>query len=250
MESRLLTIRLIRLAMAVSLVLPCLLFALASWTSYRNIHALADERLARSLDVQQEEATKTFELIDLTMINASDLVTGMSDADIRQNEERLHLQFKKYSDAVTVVQSIWIYGADGRTLVTSRVRPPPVQSFADRDFFKVHVAADSGTYYGQVYNSSFNGEPFFTVSKRLTRVAMSFWAYLKYPCFRAVSFSSSRPSLTRKGYNMPSSGRMGFSLHAILLFRRERPIGSVPRPVLSGPSAVLPRVASTLRHLP
>ena len=63
MESRLLTIRLIRLAMAVSLVLPCLLFALASWTSYRNIHALADERVARSLDVQQEEATKTFDAL-------------------------------------------------------------------------------------------------------------------------------------------------------------------------------------------
>ncbi len=169
MESRLLTIRLIRLAMAASLVLPLLLFAFASWTSYRNIHALADERLVRSLDVQQEEATKTFELIDLTMINALDLVAGMSEADIRQNEERLHFQFEKYSDAVTVVQSIWIYGTDGRTLVTSRVRPPPARSFADRDFFKAHVNADSGVYYGQIYTSSFNGEPFFTVSKRLSR---------------------------------------------------------------------------------
>jgi signal transduction histidine kinase/CheY-like chemotaxis protein len=169
MQSRLLTIRLIRLAMAASLVLPCLLFAFASLASYHNIHALADERLLRSLDVQQEEATKTFELIDLTAINALDLVAGMSETDIRQNEERLHLQFKKYSDAVAVIQSIWIYGTDGRTLVTSRVRPPPPQSFADRDFYQVHVHADVGTYYGQVYTSSFNGEPFFTVSKRLAR---------------------------------------------------------------------------------
>jgi two-component system, NtrC family, sensor kinase len=167
MQNRLLTIRLIRLAMVASLVLPCLLFAFATWTSYRTIHVLADERLVRSLDVEQEEANKTFELVDLTMSNASDLVAGLSGEQIRDNEERLHTQFRKYSEAVALVQSIWIYGADGRTLVSSRAYPAPGQSFVQRDFFQAHVNADVGTYYGQVYNSEFNGEPFFTVSKRL-----------------------------------------------------------------------------------
>jgi len=92
MQNRLLTIRLIRLAMVASLVLPCLLFAFATWTSYRNIHLLADERLVRSLDVEQEEANKTFELVDLTMSNVSDLVAGLSREQIRDNEERLHRQ--------------------------------------------------------------------------------------------------------------------------------------------------------------
>jgi two-component system, NtrC family, sensor kinase len=169
MQNRLLTVRLIRLAMVASLVLPCLLFAFGAWTTYRNIDLLANERLVRSLDVEQEEASKTFELVGLTMSDASDLVAGMSGADIHDNRERLHLQLKKYTDAIAVVQSVWIYDADGRTLVSSRVHPPPPQSFADRDFFQVHVGADVGVYYGQVYNSAFNGEPFFTVSKRLMR---------------------------------------------------------------------------------
>jgi two-component system NtrC family sensor kinase len=169
MQNRLLTIRLIRLAMVASLMLPCLLFVFGAWTAYHNIHALADERLIRSLDVEQEEATKTFELIDLTMNDASNLVAGMSETDISDNEERLHLQLMKYSDAVAVVQSIWIYGIDGHTLVSSRVHPPPPQNFADRDFFQAHVVADAGAYYGQVYSSEYNGEPFFTVSKQLMR---------------------------------------------------------------------------------
>jgi two-component system, NtrC family, sensor kinase len=168
MQNRLLTIRLIRLAMVASLVLPCLLFAFATWTSYDNIHLLADERLVRSLDVEQEEANKTFQLVDLTMSNASDLVAGLSVEQIRDSEERLHRQFRKYSESVALVQSIWIYGADGHALVSSRAHPAPAQSFADRDFFQAHVNADAGEYYGQVYNSEFNGEPFFTVSKRLT----------------------------------------------------------------------------------
>jgi two-component system, NtrC family, sensor kinase len=81
MQQRSLTIRLIRLAMAAAVLLPCALFAFGSWTTYRNLHRLADERLLRSLDVQQEEAIKTFELINLTMGNASDLVAGMSGGD-------------------------------------------------------------------------------------------------------------------------------------------------------------------------
>jgi two-component system, NtrC family, sensor kinase len=169
MQARALTIRLVRLAMAASLLIPSLLFAFASWTSYRNVKALADERIIRSLDVQQEQARKAFEIVELALGSANDLVSGMSDSDIRNNEERLHLQFKKLADAVAIVQSIWIYGKDGRALVSSSAHPPPLQSYSDRDFYRAHVNADIGTYYGQVYNSQFNGQPFFTVSRRLSR---------------------------------------------------------------------------------
>jgi signal transduction histidine kinase/CheY-like chemotaxis protein len=169
MQNRLLTIRLIRLAMIAALVLPCVLFGFAAWTTYRNIDRLADERLVRSLDVEQEEASKTFELVNLTMDHVSDLVAKMSGDELRDSEERVHLQLKKLADAVAAVQSIWIYGADGKTLVSSRVHPPPPQSYADRDFFQVHTKGDVGIHFGQIYASQFDGEPFFTVSKRLVR---------------------------------------------------------------------------------
>ena len=89
MQARALTIRLVRLAMVASLLIPSLLFAFASWTSYRNVKALADERIIRSLDVQQEQARKAFEIVELALGSANDLVSGMSDSDIRNNEERL-----------------------------------------------------------------------------------------------------------------------------------------------------------------
>ena len=137
MQARALTIRLVRLAMAASLLIPLLLFAFASWTSYRNVKALADERIIRSLDVQQEQARKAFEIVDLTLDSANDLVSGMSDSDIRNDEERLHLQFKKLADAVAIVQSIWIYGKDGRAwsrraLIPRRNRAIPTGIFTAR----------------------------------------------------------------------------------------------------------------------
>ena len=135
MQARALTIWLLRLAIAASLLFPILLFTFAAWSSYRHVQALADERVVRSLDVQQEQALKTFQLIDLTLNNANDLVSGMSDADIRNHEEELHSQLKKLAGAAPVVQSIWIYDKEGRTLVSSWVHPPPEQDLLRSGFF-------------------------------------------------------------------------------------------------------------------
>src|ERR1700760_3337985 len=168
MQARNLTIRLIRLAMAAALLLPALLFSYASWVGYRNANALADERLLRSLDVQLQEALKSFQLIDLTLKNAAELVAGMSDDDIRSNEPRLYAEYKKFADAIPIVQSVWIYDKDGFSIVSSRLHPPPSANFSDRDFYQAHFqSSDAAPYYGQVYLSQFNGQPFFTVSRRL-----------------------------------------------------------------------------------
>ena len=169
MQQRELTIRLVRLAMAAALIVPCLLFAFASWNSYRQIAALTDERLSHSLDVQQEEAQKTFDLVDLALSAADDLVAGMSDANIRDNQDRLHPLLEKLAERIPPVQAIWILGKDGRALASSRDSLLPDESFADWDFFKAHREGEIGTYYGQIYPSRFNGQPFFTVSRRLDR---------------------------------------------------------------------------------
>ena len=169
MQPRATTLFLIRSAMALSLALPLALFAFTGWKTYQNVKMLADERIVRSLDLQQEEASKAFQLVDLALGNVNELIASMSRADIQNNAGRLHEQFKKLASAIPEVQSIWIYDKNGYALVSSVVQPPPSQSYADRDFYQVHVDGDTGTYYGQVYTSQFNGNPFFTVSRRITR---------------------------------------------------------------------------------
>ena len=167
MQARTLTIRLVRLAMAASLLAPTMLFAFAAWNSYRNLAALTDERLARSLDVEQEEAQRTFQLVDLALNSVKDLVADMSADDIRRDEKHLHLLLQKLDAQIPLIQSIWIYDKDGRSLVSSWIEPAPDESFADRDFFRAYLGGNDGTYYGQVYASRFGAQPFFTVSQRL-----------------------------------------------------------------------------------
>ena len=169
MQARTLTIRLVRLAMAASLLAPTLLVAFAAWNSHRNLAALTDERLARSLDVEQEEAQRTFQLVDLALNSVKDLVADMSADDIHRNEKHLHQLLQKLDAQIPLIQSIWIYDKNGRPLVSSWIEPAPEESFADRDFIRAHLGGNDGTYYGQVYASRFGAQPFFTVSQRLVR---------------------------------------------------------------------------------
>ena len=52
-------------------------------------------------------------------------------------------------------------------LVSSWMQPPPDENFSDRDFFQAHLKPGDKTYYGQVYQSRFGAQPFFTVSRRI-----------------------------------------------------------------------------------
>jgi len=167
MQARVLTIRLVRLAMGASLVVPSLIFAFASWNSYRNIETLTDERLTRSLDVQDEEAQKTFLLVDLALNTASDRIAEMSAPEITARKERIHDFLEKLVHEIPAIQSVWTYDNKGGVLVSSWMQPPPDDNFSDRDFFLAHLKPGDKTYYGQVYQSRFGAQPFFTVSRRI-----------------------------------------------------------------------------------
>src|ERR1700751_1406208 len=115
--------------MAAALIFPLVLFLFASWSSYRTISALADERLTRSLDIEQEEATKDFELVGLIMRRAAELVAGLDADGLRANEERIHGSFADLANAVAAVQSIAVYTPDGRAFATSSSHPPTPENF-------------------------------------------------------------------------------------------------------------------------
>ena len=145
MQARTLTIRLVRVAMAASLLAPTMLFAFAAWNSYRNLAALTDERLARSLDVEQEEAQRTFQLVDLALNSVKDLVADMSADDIRRDEKHLHLLLQKLDAQIPLIQSIWIYDKDGTAagLLMDRASAP-TRALPTVTFFAPISAAMTG----------------------------------------------------------------------------------------------------------
>ena len=130
-------IRLLQLLMVASLVFPAALFVYASYNDYRDVYAVADERIDRSLDVLQEQALKVFETVDRIFPEVDEVVRGMSDDQIRAAQASLTPRLQRIVGVMPQVQAITLIGADGRPLASSA--PAALASgadFADRDLFQ------------------------------------------------------------------------------------------------------------------
>jgi len=162
-------IRLLKLMMVASIVLPAVLFAFAAWVSYRNTERVSDERIYRSLDILHEHALKVFQTIERTFAEINEITRGMSDNDIRANETMLHDRFKHIVDELPQLEGIAIMGGDGHPLVSSNSLPVPKNfDFSDRDFFKAQVERAAGTYISGVEEPRMGGigSYFFALSQR------------------------------------------------------------------------------------
>ena len=162
-------IRLLKLMMVASLVLPAVLFAFAAWVSYRNFERVTDERIDRSLDILHEHALKVLQIVEVTFGEINAVTRGMSDDDIRLNEGPLHERLKKIADAAPQMQGIAIIDRDGHPLVSSNLATVPKEmNLADRDYFTAQLRQNAGTYVSSIHTPRMGGitGSFFAVSQR------------------------------------------------------------------------------------
>ncbi|HZL39771.1 MAG TPA: ATP-binding protein [Pseudolabrys sp.] len=151
-------IRLLKLMMVASLVLPAVLFAFAATVSYRNFERVSDERIDRSLDILHEHALKVLQTIERTFAEIDEVVRGMSDDDIRQNEGPLHARLKRIVDAMPQLQGIALIDRDGHALVSSNIASVPKNlDFSTRDYFQAQATGNPGTYVSSVHEPRMGG---------------------------------------------------------------------------------------------
>ena len=177
MTARESAVRLLKLMMVASLVLPAALYAYASWVSYHDIHAEADERIDRSLDVMQEQALKVFETVDRTFAEVDEVVRGMSEEQMRAAQPALHGRLERIAGVMPQLQAIVLIGRDGRPLASSALESVKTDvSFADRDYFQAQQSHDVGTYVSDVRTPQLAGvgQDFFDLSQRLASPDGSF----------------------------------------------------------------------------
>jgi signal transduction histidine kinase/CheY-like chemotaxis protein len=165
-QARATTVRLLQVLAGAALLLPLLFFAFASALSYRATYALADERIERSLDVLQEQALKVFQSMNLALDTIENMLAGLSEADIRANEERLHVRLRQIQTALPEVQSIWIFGPTGHPQVITRDYPAPyAEDFGALDYFVAPRDGPPGVYIGGIHQSVSGGQPYFTFDR-------------------------------------------------------------------------------------
>jgi two-component system NtrC family sensor kinase len=164
-------IRLLKLMMVASLVLPAVLFTFAAWMSYRNIQRVTDERIDRSLDILHEHALKVLQTVDVVFDEIDAFTDGMSDDDIRINEGPLHERLARIAKDLPQLMGISVIDRDGHPLVSSNVVPVPRQlDLRSRDYFQAQMAGPpdpSDAYVSSIHTPRLRGIDtyFFSVSQ-------------------------------------------------------------------------------------
>ncbi len=151
----------LKLLIAASVILPLIIFAIASWISYNQHMADASDRLQRTVDTMQEHAIKVFETFAISERYMEEMFNAASNADIRARELEYSQRIRNFIHDLPQLRDLWVIDADGHPLVSGTVYPmPPTLALADRDYFAVHKNGDvetfiSGVVQGRAYDANF-----------------------------------------------------------------------------------------------
>src|SRR5262245_16614381 len=136
-------VRLLQLMLVASVVLPLMLFSFAGWQNYRHEQAVADDRIERSLDILHEHTLKVFQTVERSIAEVDEIVRGMPDEEIREQQPRLHERIKRIVDALPQLREIFLIDRNARPLLSSQfVQVPGDFGSRERSFFNVHMTGD------------------------------------------------------------------------------------------------------------
>lgn len=164
---RLRVVRSLKWIMVGTVVIPAVIFGIAARQHRLRIHEVADERIARSLEISLEHAQKVFQTIDILLSSVDEITSGRTDQSLRLDEADLHARLSKLVLSAPDIRSIWLFDKAGKPVVTSLVFPAPQNiNNSDRDYFVAQKDPNQGLYVGQILLPRVGSEPFFSVSKK------------------------------------------------------------------------------------
>jgi signal transduction histidine kinase/ActR/RegA family two-component response regulator len=118
-----------------AIVLPCIYVAVAALADYRDRTAEATDITLRTVRIGEEHALKVFDLNETLDARIDDLVRGLDNEAIRDQEAAIHEKLNTIGGGYPQVASVSVFGPDGMLLANSRYYPAPHASIADRDDF-------------------------------------------------------------------------------------------------------------------
>ncbi len=157
--------------LAASILLPILIFVVGSIISHHGHMEEARDRLVRNLSSVHEHALKVFETFELTARYLEEMLSEVSDDEIRAAEAVFHMRLKSLTDTMPQLADLWVIDRAGRPVVSGTVFPMPPLDLSDREYFQVHKNKTiEGTYIGEVVRAratNAQGRPrFFALSRK------------------------------------------------------------------------------------
>ncbi|HTV46299.1 MAG TPA: ATP-binding protein [Stellaceae bacterium] len=162
-------LRTLRLLLFGTIFVPLLIGVTGAYFSYRAIDQRADAALAAAAAVAVENTTKVLDTHMLVAARIADLLHGLSDAEIRRDEKKLHTDLAAQIEGLPQVAAAWVIDASGHELVSARVYPVNAAlDHSNREDFRALQKGRVTTFITAVRARSLKTgayQPFFTVSR-------------------------------------------------------------------------------------
>ncbi|WP_454827628.1 ATP-binding protein [Paraburkholderia xenovorans] len=129
------TRRMLQIVLAVSIVFPLICLAGYGYFDYQRRIVDSDDMIDRLARVAEEQAVKVLDLNQQMSSRIVELLGNESDAQIRAREAALHERLREIGGDFPQVSSIYLLGANGDLLVSSRAFPAPSISIDQREDF-------------------------------------------------------------------------------------------------------------------
>jgi len=157
----------LRLILIACATVPAALFAYAAWANYKSAFAVADENIARSLDIATGHTQAAFQSIAVT-INSVDQITQARSADsMRREESELNQRLKEMRAAIADIESIWLFDPTGHAIVSSLLIPVPADlDVSTSEFFTSSRDSHAPIFIGQVFAPQATARSVFSVSRK------------------------------------------------------------------------------------
>jgi signal transduction histidine kinase/CheY-like chemotaxis protein len=149
---------------------PLLLFAAVALQLHRSAFSEAGERLERAARIGQEHASRVVETNDVLARILLAETADEPDAAIRARSAALHERLTALTDGLGQLQSVWLWSAEGRPLVSNRFAAPPATiDVSDREYFRWARSNRSDAWFvTRPLLSRSTGEPFVDFTRRRT----------------------------------------------------------------------------------
>ncbi|MCB4821274.1 HWE histidine kinase domain-containing protein [Roseicella aerolata] len=153
------------------LALPPLLMAGAAWHGWQQTWRDAEQEMLHGAEGAAEYLRRVLDGHDLRIQRANDLIAGLSDAEIRADEARLHRAFIRIAGREADGSgplTLSAFDREARLLVGATLFPVPRDlDFSDRDFNQaLRDPAVPEPHVSRVHIGRIDGRPFFAVSRR------------------------------------------------------------------------------------
>ncbi len=129
------TRRMLLIVLAVSILFPLACLAGYGYFDYQRRIADSNDMIDRLARVAEEQAVKVLDLNQQMASRIVELLGNADDAQIRSREAMLHERLRDIGGDFPQVSSIYLLGAKGDLLVSSRAYPAPAMSIGQRDDF-------------------------------------------------------------------------------------------------------------------